>query len=198
MPALQCSSVRRLLRHDVTSSLKYGGPSHRPGDIAVAQIAAAAAIGKVVGSHCGKTVMVDPFRMLSLKPVEPGGIATEHGCFEGAVGRTQRLEAVLLLHVLGDFQPAQALDLPLRRAVHTASVPQTMWSGPSPLTSIPISAAARRGCDTAVQAKICPRSPYTLVTPYFSGISARLLVHDERPVLSNSAIASAGLAPTQR
>ena len=36
--------------------------------------------------------------------------------FTGPVAGAERREAVLLLHVLGDLQPAQPLDLPLRRA----------------------------------------------------------------------------------
>ena len=79
--------------------------------------------------------------------------------------------------------------------VQMASVPHTTWSAPRPLTSLPIIAAHRRGCATVVWAKICPRSPYTLVTPNFAGISARSVTHSMRPVFSNCAQASVADVP---
>src|SRR6266436_1258771 len=46
--------------------------------------------------------------------VEPGCVAREDQLLGGAVGVAERRKAVLLLHVLRDFEPAQCLDLPLR------------------------------------------------------------------------------------
>ena len=76
-----------------------------------------------------------------------------------------------------------------------ASLPQTTWSAPSPRTSCPSIAALTRGSATVLWAKICPRSPYTFVTPYFDGISARSVTHSMRPVFSNCAQASSTLPP---
>ena len=47
-------------------------------------------------------------------------------------------------------------------------------------------------------ANSCPTSPYTLLTPYCAGMSARSEVHEMRPVRSNSASATAGSPPTWR
>jgi hypothetical protein len=41
---------------------------------------------------------------------------------------------------------------------HTESVPQITWSGPMPLTSVPIMAAQWRGCLTAELANEVPSS----------------------------------------
>src|SRR6516162_6394033 len=46
--------------------------------------------------------------------VEPGRVAREDQLLDGAVGVAERREAVFLLHVLRDFEPAHRLDLPLR------------------------------------------------------------------------------------
>src|SRR5882762_5482340 len=48
--------------------------------------------------------------------VEARAVAAEDAGLHRAVGRAERREAVFLLHVLGDLEPAQRLDLPLRRA----------------------------------------------------------------------------------
>jgi hypothetical protein len=52
-----------------------------------------------------------------------------------------------------------------------------------------------RGSAAAVQAKIWPRSPYTLLTPYCAGISARSFTHSMRPVRSHCAAPCAGVPP---
>jgi hypothetical protein len=51
---------------------------------------------------------------LQLDLVKPGGVAREDQLLGCAVGVAERRKAVLLLHVLRDFEPAQRLDLPLR------------------------------------------------------------------------------------
>ena len=63
---------------------------------------------------------------------------------------------------------------------------------------MPIMAAHRRGSATVLWAKICPRSPYTLVTPYLAGISARSVTQSTRPVCSNCAQPVAHSPPTNR
>ena len=55
-------------------------------------------------------------------------------------------------------------------------------------------AAHTRGSAIVLWAKICPRSPYTLVTPYLEGISARSVTQSMRPVFSNCAQASSTFA----
>ena len=49
--------------------------------------------------------------------VEPACVAGEDQLLSRAVGIAERRKGILLLHVLRDFEPAQRLDLPLRRAV---------------------------------------------------------------------------------
>src|SRR5437868_12738977 len=46
--------------------------------------------------------------------VEPGCVAREDRLLGATGGVAERCKAVLLLHVLRDFEPAQRLDLPLR------------------------------------------------------------------------------------
>src|SRR5262249_43045019 len=79
--------------------------------------------------------------------------------FTGAIGGPERGVAVVLLHLLGDLEPPQRLDLPLRRARPDRVGAHTTWSAPSPFTSVPIIAAQRRGSATVLCAKIWPRSP---------------------------------------
>ena len=56
-------------------------------------------------------------RQLRLEAVDPRGVAREDRALHRAVRRAERLEAVLLLHVLGDLETAHRLDLPLGRAI---------------------------------------------------------------------------------
>src|SRR5215218_6716394 len=50
-------------------------------------------------------------------PVELGGVAAEDQLLGRAIGIAERRKSVFLLHVLRNFEAAQRLDLPLRRAV---------------------------------------------------------------------------------
>ena len=59
-----------------------------------------------------------------LELVVSGGVAREDRALDRTIGRPQRREAVLLLHVFRNLQPAQRLDLPLRRSVpHRVGAP---------------------------------------------------------------------------
>ena len=53
--------------------------------------------------------------MLRRHAVEPRIVVAENGALDRTVSCSQRREAVFLLHLFRDFQPAQRLDLPLRR-----------------------------------------------------------------------------------
>src|SRR6266436_1984433 len=59
--------------------------------------------GDLVG---GDAVLGD----LGLQIVKARGVAAEDGALHRPIRRAQRLEAVLLLHVLGDLEPAHRLD----------------------------------------------------------------------------------------
>src|SRR5437667_11832604 len=54
---------------------------------------------------------------LHVQSVEPRRVAAQDGALHDAVGRAERSEPVLALHILGDLQTAQPLDLPLWRLV---------------------------------------------------------------------------------
>jgi hypothetical protein len=49
--------------------------------------------------------------------VQTGRVESEDLILDEPISRTQWCKPELFLHILGDFQPAQRLDLPLRRAV---------------------------------------------------------------------------------
>src|SRR5438034_4098394 len=62
---------------------------------------------------------------LHVQSVEPRRVAAEDGALHDAVGRAERSEPVFALHLLGDLETAQRLDLPLRPAVpERARAPQ--------------------------------------------------------------------------
>src|SRR5262245_39704523 len=86
--------------------------------VAVAQMRRRLAILEVLVPHHGEAVLVwaDVGALRNVEVVELGVGAAEDHVLERAVGGSERLEAVLLLHVLRDFEAAQRLDLPLRRA----------------------------------------------------------------------------------
>src|SRR5688500_948837 len=105
---------------DVSSwacALRERRPVHRTAHVAVAQIAARRAILLVFVLHPREAVAVraDVGALGRVDAVELGVVAAEHGSLNRAIGGAERLEAVLLLHVLGNFKTAQCLDLPLRR-----------------------------------------------------------------------------------
>src|SRR6058998_3525624 len=72
----------------------------------------------VLGLDGGDLVGRDAvLRDLRLQTVEPRAVPAENGLLHRPVRRAERLETVLLLHVVRDLEPAHRLDLPLRRAV---------------------------------------------------------------------------------
>src|SRR5882672_7077846 len=88
----------------------------RAAHVAVAPVAGLGAIFLVVGLHDREAVarQIHP-RLDRLDTVEPGAVAAEDGGLHRAVRRTERRVAEFLLHVLGNLEPPEALDLPLRR-----------------------------------------------------------------------------------
>ncbi len=98
-------------------STKHGEVGDRLGDVAVAHVARLAAALVVLGLENRELVVLQlELGLLGLDVVEPRIVAAEDCALHRAVRGTERGEAVFLLHVLGDLEAAQALDLPLRRA----------------------------------------------------------------------------------
>src|SRR5215467_15545704 len=86
--------------------------------VAVPRCGPLAAGGQVLGLHGGDLVGRDTvLRQLRLETVDPRGVAREDRALHRTVGGAERLEAVLLLHILGNLEAAHRLDLPLGRAV---------------------------------------------------------------------------------
>src|ERR1700757_4469345 len=81
--------------------------------IAIAQIAAARAVPRVIRFDFGEAVGHGEPGM-PVEIVEPRRILSENRVLDRPVGWAQRLEGVALLHFLRDFEAAQSLDLPLR------------------------------------------------------------------------------------
>src|SRR5882762_872602 len=64
---------------------------------------------------------------LEIDPVHAGRVAAEDQLLYRATGATERRKTILLLHILGDFEPTQRLDLPLGRPVpDRVGAPQDM------------------------------------------------------------------------
>src|SRR5215470_18151570 len=94
-----------------STTLSPGRPRH----VAVPRVGPLAAGGQVLRLHGGDLVGGDAvLRQLGLEAIDPRGVAREDRALHWAVGGAQRLEAVLLLHVLGNLETAHRLDLPLR------------------------------------------------------------------------------------
>src|SRR5881296_2454795 len=86
--------------------------------VPVPRVGPSAAGGQVLGLDGGDLVGRDAvLRDLRLQTVEPRAVPAENGLLHRPVRRAERLETVLLLHVVRDLEPAHRLDLPLRRAV---------------------------------------------------------------------------------
>src|SRR5262247_3103575 len=86
--------------------------------VPVPRVGPLAAGGQILRLHRGDLVRGDAvLRQLRLQGVDARGVARENRALHWAVGRAERLEAVLLLHVLGNLETAHRLDLPLGRAV---------------------------------------------------------------------------------
>src|SRR6516164_6176389 len=86
-------------------------------DVAIAHVGAGWACLLILDLQSGELVELEiEHRLLRINPVKLRVITTEDRGLYWAVSRAERRKAVLLLHVFGDFDPAQAFDLPLRRA----------------------------------------------------------------------------------
>src|SRR5260221_3354584 len=89
--------------------------SPRRGDVTIAQIAAPRAVLLVRRLERREAVLrAEPGMTLVI--VETRHVLAANRILHRTVGRTDRGEAVSLLHVLGDLETAQAFDLPLRQA----------------------------------------------------------------------------------
>src|SRR5215471_13082757 len=87
-------------------------------DIAIAGIASHAAEPDVFLLDCGHLVLRQgALRRLDVDTVEPRRVAGKDRGLGRAVRRAERREAILLLHVRGNLQSAERLDLPLGRAI---------------------------------------------------------------------------------
>src|SRR3989442_9533545 len=97
-----------------STTLSPGRPRH----VAVPRVRPRPAGGQIFRLHRGDLVGGDAvLRQPRLEAVDPRGVAREDRALHRAVRRAERLEAVLLLHVLGDLETTHRLDLPLGRAV---------------------------------------------------------------------------------
>src|SRR5207247_9834356 len=83
-------------------------------DVAVPEVRAFRSRPLVLLLHHGDAVAGEGGAPLVLVQTRVG--LAEDRVLERAVGRPERLEAVLLLHVFGDLEPTPRLDLPLGRA----------------------------------------------------------------------------------
>src|SRR5207253_1032271 len=122
----------------------------RPVDVPVPGVGAGAAHRDVLGLD-RRDLVTSNFTLggAYVELVEPRGVAAEDRGLDEPIGGTERGETVLLLHVIGDLQTAQRLDLPLGRPVpHRVAAPDDVV-GAHPLTSVPMNAAAKRGFATA-------------------------------------------------
>src|SRR6267142_6149716 len=92
----------------VNTSTASGPP---PRHIAVARVGALAPGGEVFRLDRGELVDCElVLGELGAQAVEARGVAAEDGALHRAGGRAQRLEAVLLLHILRDLEAAHRLD----------------------------------------------------------------------------------------
>src|SRR5262245_34897410 len=81
--------------------------------VAVAEIAARRSLSLVLDLDRGEPITSGQAGCGSMAE-DPESVAAEDRALDGAVGGAERAEAVTLLHVLRDLEPAQGLDLPLR------------------------------------------------------------------------------------
>jgi len=103
-------------------------------DVAVTQIAPFGAHLIILGPQLRK--MVGPLQKLSNRiVVEPRDVASEYGVLHRAIRRSERLEAILLLHLFRYLQASKTFDLPLRRAgpkgVAITNAPQQQGQAPA-------------------------------------------------------------------
>src|SRR4051794_15083210 len=84
-------------------------------DVAVRSEAAVLPVPEIGRLHSADAVAFEIGVSLDLVVAYP--IATQDSVLHRPIGRTERRETVLPLHVLGDLEATQRFDLPLRRAV---------------------------------------------------------------------------------
>src|ERR1700730_6490179 len=106
---------------------RSGGP-----DVAVTQIRGLLGGELILALQGGQPVLgegrhPDIVGGLEIDPVHAGRVAAEDHLLDRAVGATERSKTIFLLHILGDFEPTQRLDLPLGRPVpNRVGAPQHM------------------------------------------------------------------------
>src|ERR1044071_9466303 len=94
----------------------------RPGSRRLAERVAVGEIGspgtplRVELLVASELVAIERGALIALVVIQPRIVAAEDSVLHRAVGRPERRQAVLLLQLLGDLEPPQRLDLPLRRA----------------------------------------------------------------------------------
>src|SRR3979409_919288 len=101
-------------------------PVDRAAHVTVAEVRACRTVLLVLLLHACEAVAVgaEVAALADVVVVEFGVGAAEDRGLDRTVSRAERLEAVLLQHVFGDFETAQCFDLPLRRAgPHCVSAP---------------------------------------------------------------------------
>src|SRR5262245_21154284 len=109
-PRGDCRSVPDTGEAVNPQTASHPGPGHK----AVPRIGPLAAGGEVLRLDRGDLVDRQlALGKLGLEAVQARAVAGEDRALHRAVGGAKRLEAVLLLHVLRDLEPAHRLDLPL-------------------------------------------------------------------------------------
>src|SRR5229473_588824 len=96
---------------------RSGGP-----DVAVTQIRGLLGGELIFALQGGQPVLGEGWHPdivggLEIDPVHAGRVAAEDQLLDRTVGATERSKTIFLPHILGDFEPTQRLDLPLRRPV---------------------------------------------------------------------------------
>src|SRR5262252_5365346 len=96
------------------------------GNEAVSGVARRAAVLEIGSLQLGDPVPLHRREFgAQIEPVKARRVVTEDRALDGAVGGSEGSKTPLLLHVLRDFEPAERLDLPLRRTVpHRVGAPE--------------------------------------------------------------------------
>jgi hypothetical protein len=108
-------------RRDTRDDLALGTPAEEllcRIHVAIGQVATTRAIFEISRFHVGDTVSPDAsLRRMEIELIHPRSVIAQDARFHRAIGRAQGREPVFLLHILRNFQRAECLNLPLRRAV---------------------------------------------------------------------------------
>src|SRR5262249_13494296 len=92
-------------------------------DIAVGAVAAAYTLLLIISLDLRKTIVFECRALLRREIVKPRIVVAKDRSLNRTVCRSQGLEHVLLLHLIGNLEPAQGFDLPLR-----GSGPDRIWT----------------------------------------------------------------------